>query len=225
MPPLWDEPLMLAMVILIALGLVFYLYIMFFVAKFGRGHERPSEYGENYQSIVRTFKIVFSILIIAAVIIVASVPVTFTETCNETFIIDSMSSPLHFSTCNYYSNRTVYTYTVNLEGKPGSWILVNTSNPTDCIIIERLFVGEAYRAWAVDPSVVPYMLVESYPDTWGGYEYLPTSSDDIHLVFEGECLPDNQPDAHLTHYWEVNLTATREVTRKVNETLLRHWLG
>jgi hypothetical protein len=43
MPPLWEEPLMLAMFIFIALGLAFYTYIIFFEAKFGRGRDKPDE--------------------------------------------------------------------------------------------------------------------------------------------------------------------------------------
>jgi hypothetical protein len=222
MPPLSEEPIMLAMFVLIALGLGFYIYIIIFQAKFGRGHDKPEEYGERYPLYIKLFLLTILGLALVAVLIISFLPMTFTVKYNETYTIETESAPLHYSSV-FHGYESVYAFRINIQGKPGSRISINIT-ADECVITGRLFSRLDYPTWLTGSIPEPYKLTVTQPGSSDEYDYLPSDSGDFLLVIDGECIPQERPRISLTHFWDVSINKTRIVTKQVNRTLLQRWL-
>jgi hypothetical protein len=162
-------------------------------------------------------------LALVAVLIISFLPMTFTVKYNETYTIETQSAPLHYSSV-FHGNGSVYSYRINIQGKPGSRININIT-ADECEITVRFYPGVDYATWLAGSIPEPYKLTVTQPGSSDEYDYLPSDSGGFLLVIDGECIPQKRLRISLTHFWDVSINKTRIVTRQVNETLLKRWLA
>lgn len=226
MPAIWDEPLMLELFILIALGLAFYVYVMVFVAKFGRLGRVVPPPPKPGGTTDRVLKCTTVALIVIAIVLVFFVPTTFTETRDELYTGPvERQEGMDYSRSAKVDSSVYYEYFVNLTARSQNMIR-GTLKETDGEAIDLYVLDEEeFRSWLLNGTARPELSLVDVENDTVSFSLVPIANKYYVVVRDIHSLdPTEHSILRLEHFWqEWTVNSTRTVTRQVRETIFRHW--
>jgi len=226
MHQIWNDPWMLQVLLSIVLALAFYIYIMFFVARFGRRDTvvPPPRPGGSTDRLLKWTIIALGAM---AIILVFFVPTTFTETRDEPFTgYVERGKLLDYSRSARVASSVYYEYFVNLTGCSQNMIrgtLEETEGePVDLYILKE----EEFQTWLQNGTARSELTLCGVMKETVSFSLVPVVN--IYYVVVTNAHSPN-PGMHYTlllehfrHEWSSNVT--RSVTRQTRETLFQHWM-